>query len=57
MWAVANNKQAGDKMTVADITTALPNSSMPLCPAGGVYTLHEVGIPATCSIEAHSLLP
>jgi hypothetical protein len=57
MWAVANNKNAGDKATIADITTALPNNSMPLCPAGGVYNLNEVGIPVSCSIPAHSLLP
>lgn len=57
MWAVANNKQAGEKATLADITTALPNNSMPLCPAGGVYNLNEVGIPVSCSVATHSLLP
>lgn len=57
MWAVANNKQAGEKATVADITTALPNNAMPLCPAGGVYNLEVVGIPASCNIPGHSLLP
>lgn len=57
MWAVANNKQAGERMTVIDITTALPNSSMPLCPSGGVYNLNEVGIPVSCSISSHSLVP
>lgn len=58
MWAVANNKQAGERMTIQDITTALPNNgAMPLCPSGGVYSLNEVGIPVSCSLPDHSLLP
>ena len=57
MWAVANNKQAGEAVTLADITTALPNNTMPICPDGGTYTLNQVGVPVTCSISGHSLLP
>lgn len=57
MWAAAHNKGAGDSMTIADITTALPNSTMPLCPAGGTYQLNVVGVPVTCTIPGHSLLP
>ena len=57
MWAVANNKQAGEAVTLADITTALPNNTLPICPDGGTYTLNQVGVPVTCSISGHSLLP
>lgn len=57
MWAVANNKQAGEAVTLADITTALPNNTMPICPDGGTYTLNQVGVPVSCSISGHSLLP
>jgi hypothetical protein len=57
MWAVAHNKNAGENVTLTDITSALPNNTMPLCPAGGVYNLNQVGIPCSCSIPGHSLLP
>lgn len=57
MWAVANNKTAGVTMTIADIAIALPNNTMPVCPAGGQYHLNEVGIPPHCTIPGHSLLP
>jgi hypothetical protein len=57
MWAVANNKEAGNGVTVQDITTALPNGAMPLCPSGGTYNLEQVGVPVSCSIPGHSLLP
>ncbi|MBA4150128.1 MAG: hypothetical protein H0X66_18625 [Verrucomicrobia bacterium] len=56
-WATTNNKTGGDPATQNDVLPFLPNQSMPLCPSGGTYTFNEVGIPASCSVEAHSLLP
>jgi hypothetical protein len=57
MWAVANNKQAGEGVTLQDITSALPNGTLPFCPSGGNYNLNQVGVPVSCTIPSHSLLP
>lgn len=56
-WATTNNKSGGEPATQNDVIPFVPNQTMPLCPSGGTYTFNEVGIPASCSVEGHSLLP
>jgi hypothetical protein len=56
-WAQANNKTGGDAVTLPEIAPYLPNQTLPSCPGGGSYSLNEIGIPVTCSIPEHSLLP
>jgi len=52
-WALEHNKTAEDIATVNDLTPYLKNHQMPVCIAGGTYTLGKVSEPATCSIPNH----
>jgi hypothetical protein len=54
-WAAANNRPVGTAVSVADLAPFLPNNTLPACPAGGVYTLNGVGMPAMCNLPAHAL--
>jgi prepilin-type N-terminal cleavage/methylation domain-containing protein len=54
-WAMDNNKSDGATCAMTDL---VPNyiKSTPSCPAGGTYTVGNVGTNPTCSIGgAHSL--
>ena len=52
-WALENKKQTTDTPTMQDLAPFL--KSQMVCPAGGVYTLNEVGQEPTCSIPSHRL--
>ena len=54
-WALANQKPAGALFTPADIAPYLPNKTVPACPAGGVYTLNQVGLAPICNVSGHTL--
>jgi hypothetical protein len=57
-WALEHNKTANAIPTPQDILPYLaagPNPTLPVCPAGGQYTLNAVGQPPTCSIPGHEL--
>ncbi len=56
-WAESNGKNGGDAVTLNDISPYLPNLTMPVCPDNGTYNLNEIGIPVSCTVEGHSLLP
>ena len=56
-WALENNKQPGDVPTVTDLTPYFKNHQMPVCVAGGVYTIGAVSNAPTCSIQGHVLPP
>ena len=56
-WATSNNKNGGEQVLANEVLAYVPNQTMPLCPSGGTYTFNEIGIPASCSVEGHSLLP
>jgi len=56
-WALENNKKPGDAPTVADLTPFFKNHQMPVCAAGGVYTIGAVSNAPTCSIQGHVLPP
>ena len=43
------------RITVQDLVPYFPTKSMPVCPAGGVYTLNPVGLAPICSVPGHVL--
>jgi methyl-accepting chemotaxis protein len=53
-WALENNKPQGSRVTMADIDPYLKAKPV-TCPASGIYALHNVGTPPTCSIPGHVL--
>jgi predicted RNase H-like nuclease (RuvC/YqgF family) len=53
MWALENRRSADALPTAADIAPYL--KTMPLCAAGGAYTINPVNVPPTCSISRHAL--
>ena len=64
-WALINNKTTNDMPTWEDIKPYLerdpernktfvkfdPKSNLPICPAGGIYTIGKIGAPPTCSLS------
>jgi hypothetical protein len=55
MWATDKQKPPGTLLTAADLATYLGPNGLPVCPAGGVYTLNPVGISPICNIPGHAL--
>ncbi len=55
-WAMANNAADGDAVTMGDIVPAFVRQT-PECPAGGSYTVGNVGATPTCSIGGDHALP
>ena len=54
-WALLNNKTDLDVPTEQDLRSYLPNGAMPVCPAGGTYSINAVGLPPTCTIASHAI--
>jgi len=54
-WALEHQKPQGALLTAADLTPYLKSSALPVCPAGGVYTLNPVGLAPICNIPGHAL--
>jgi hypothetical protein len=54
-WSIDRQKPPGALLTAADLSPYLKTNVLPLCPAGGVYTLNPVGIPPLCNIPGHAL--
>jgi hypothetical protein len=54
-WALENKKTATDTPTRADLKPYLPKGELPVCPAGGTYTINPVNQLPECSHEGHSL--
>jgi len=54
-WALENKKPVSAPVSAQDIQPYLPNNALPVCPLGGLYTLHTVAILPTCSIPGHVL--
>jgi len=52
-WALEKSKKSTDTPIMDDLKPYLPK--IPLCPAGGDYTLNTVGEPPECSIPGHKL--
>jgi competence protein ComGC len=57
-WALENRKQSTDTPTMKDLQIYIgqgQDSKLPVCPAGGEYTIGTVGEKPTCSIPGHVL--
>ena len=54
-WAVENQKPQGALVSPPDLAPYMPNKAVPVCPAGGVYTINPIGIPPICNIPGHTL--
>ena len=54
-WALERQKPAGALLTAADLTPYLRSNAVPVCPAGGVYTLNPVGLAPICNMPGHTL--
>jgi chromosome segregation ATPase len=54
-WALEKQKQRGALLTAADLAPYLRGNAMPVCPAGGVYTLNPVGLAPICNMPGHTV--
>jgi len=54
-WALENQKPPGSLVGPPEIAPYMPSKAMPVCPAGGVYTVNPVGIAPLCNIPGHTL--
>jgi predicted RNase H-like nuclease (RuvC/YqgF family) len=54
-WALENQKPRGALLTAADLMPYVKSNALPVCPAGGVYTINPVGIAPICNIPGHTL--
>jgi hypothetical protein len=54
-WALERRKPAGALMTAADLAPYLRSNTVPVCPAGGVYTLNPVGLAPLCNVPGHAV--
>ena len=55
MWALETKKEVTDTPTQSDLTAYLKDGQLPICPAGGAYTINAVGKASACSIPNHHL--
>ena len=53
--ALANNKDVGDACVNADVMPYLKGNAMPICPAGGAYTVAAIGTDPVCNVANHVL--
>ena len=51
-WALEQKKAPGANVADTDITPYIKGNAMPLCPAGGAYTVNVVDTPPACSLSA-----
>jgi len=54
-WALENQKPQGALVGPSDVAQYIPTKAMPVCPAGGIYTINPVGIAPLCNIPGHTL--
>jgi len=54
-WALEKQKPAGALLTPADLAPYLKTNALPVCPAGGIYTLNPVGVAPICNIPGHAV--
>jgi len=54
-WATEQQKPASITMTAADLAPYMRSNTLPVCPAGGVYTLNPVSLAPICSIPGHAV--
>jgi len=56
-WALENRQPATAPVTPNDLLRYLRGATMPVCPAGGFYTVINVSTLPTCSVPGHALPP
>ena len=54
-WALENKKADPETPTASDLATYLRNGQMPVCPAGGTYTINSLAQAPTCSVPGHQV--
>jgi chromosome segregation ATPase len=54
-WALEHNKTADAVPTAQDVAPYLAGNRLPVCPAGGAYTLNAMNQLPTCSVQGHAL--
>lgn len=54
-WALELSKPAGSMPGAQEILQYLKDAVMPLCPAGGAYSINPSGTVPTCSVPGHVL--
>lgn len=55
MWALENRKSDSSVPAATDLNAYLKGGAMPVCPAGGQYTLGAVSEQPKCDVPGHSL--
>ena len=56
-WARATDKNASAIPSETDLFPNDTAQNMPICPAGGVYTIGSLGSPPQCSVSNHVVNP
>ena len=54
LWALDEGAGSTSAVTMGDLVTAYIKAT-PACPAGGTYTLVDVGTEPACSVDGHAL--
>lgn len=54
-WALENQKTTADTPVADELKVYLRGNQMPVCPAGGTYTINPVAVPPVCSVPGHAL--
>lgn len=54
-WALENRKPATALVNQVELARYFKNNTMPVCPAGGIYTLNTVGLAPICNMPGHAL--
>jgi hypothetical protein len=54
-WALENKKEMTDTPTQSEVAAYLKDGQLPICPAGGTYTINAVGKDPACSVSNHRL--
>ncbi len=54
-WAQDNAAEKGLPVVMDNLIPYLPQRAVPVCPAGGHYSVNRIGAAPGCSIEGHSI--
>jgi hypothetical protein len=54
-WAEENKLEGGSLMMLDDLAGYFPGGVIPVCPAGGHYSINRIGSPPACSLNGHSI--
>jgi hypothetical protein len=54
-WAEDNAAEKGLPVTMEKLVDYLPAQAVPICPAGGHYSVNRVGAAPGCSVGGHSI--